>query len=261
MTQQNNRSSPATASAASAGGPAPTAGEVKDQVKDAAGQAKEMAGQAVEQAQETVGKVVDQAKAQTTSRLADQKERAAGGLGTVAQALRQTGQGLRDQEQDVAGRYADGIAQQVERFADYLRAHDVAELLDDVEEVARRQPGLFLGGAVALGFLGSRFLMSSGRRAARRERALAGAPAAGGNAMLPYRPQPAAGVPVPAAPAAPAAPGAYRPDAGRPASAPGATAATGMAGTAGTAAGPGRMGTAGTAGAAGAAGTAGAENV
>src|SRR4051812_47682385 len=85
MTQQNNRSSPA---AASAGAPAPTAGEVKDQVKDAAGQAKELAGQAVEQAQETVGKVVDQAKAQTTSRLADQKERATGGLGTMAQALR-----------------------------------------------------------------------------------------------------------------------------------------------------------------------------
>src|SRR4051812_25380408 len=120
MTQQNNRSSPA----ASAGAPAPTAGEVKEQVKDAAGQAKEMAGQAVEQAQETVGKVVDQAKEQTTSQLAEQKSRAAGSLGTVAQALRQTGQGLRDQEQDAAGRYADGVAQQVERFADYLRGHD-----------------------------------------------------------------------------------------------------------------------------------------
>jgi hypothetical protein len=127
----------------------------------------------MDQAEQTAGRVVGQAKEQASSRLASQKDQAAHSLGTVAQAIRQTGQGLRDEDQAAIGRYADTAAEQVERFAGYLRDRDVSDLVDDLEGFARRQPGLFLGGAVALGFVGTRFLMSSGRRAERRERALA----------------------------------------------------------------------------------------
>jgi hypothetical protein len=163
------------------GGPA-GAGQTPadEQIKEAAGQARRAAGEAVEQAQQTAGKVVEGAKEQATSQLATQKERAAGSLGSVAAAIRQTGQGLRQQDQDTVGRYADTVADQVERVAGYLRERDVSDVLEDVENLARRQPGLFLGGAVALGFLGTRFLMSSGSRAERRQRALSASSNPGG---------------------------------------------------------------------------------
>jgi hypothetical protein len=142
----------------------------------------------MDQAEQTAGRMVGQAKEQASSRLASQKDHVAGSAGAVAQAIRQTGRELRDQDQAAIGRYADTAADQVERFAGYLRDRDISDLVDDLEGFARRQPGLFLGGAVALGFLGTRFLMSSGRRAERRERALAGASstAPGVGAYRPY---------------------------------------------------------------------------
>jgi hypothetical protein len=94
----------------------------------------------VEQTQHAAGQVVDQAKEQATSQLAGQKERAVDGLGVVAQAIRQTGQELRKQDQEAVGRYADTAAQQVERFTGYLRGRDVPALLRDLEGLARRQP-------------------------------------------------------------------------------------------------------------------------
>lgn len=138
----------------------------------AAEKAQAKAGEVVDQAKETAGRVAGQVQEQATSRFEAQKERAAEGLGHVAQAVRQTGQELRKQDQDAVGRYADTAAQQIERAASFLRTRDVPQLLDEVEDVAQRQPALFVGGALTLGFLGARFLMSSGDRAARRRRAL-----------------------------------------------------------------------------------------
>ena len=57
------------------------------------------------------------------------------------------------------------IAGRVESTTNYLRARDIPELIDETQSLARRQPALFLTGAVALGFIGARFLMSSGQRA------------------------------------------------------------------------------------------------
>jgi hypothetical protein len=127
----------------------------------AAQSAKETARQTAEQAKEAVGQAAHQAKEQVSSRLATQKDRAAESLGGVAQALRTSGQQLREQDQMGVTDYIDQIANQVERFSGYIRGHDVGELVGDVELFARRQPGLFLGGAFVLGLLGARFLKSS----------------------------------------------------------------------------------------------------
>jgi hypothetical protein len=133
----------------------------------AVAQAKDMAGDLVDQAQEKTGQVVDQARGVVASRIADQKDRAAGSLGGVAQALRQTSQQLRDQDQAGTTQYVDGAANQIERVASYLQHTDINDVFDDVEQFARRQPALFLGGAFALGLLGARFLKSSSRSSTR----------------------------------------------------------------------------------------------
>jgi len=131
-------------------------------------QAQHRLGEVVEKAESTVGKVTNQAKRQATSQLDSQKYRAVDGLEVVAEALRQTGQRLQDEQQAPIGRYVDRAAERLDTVTDYLREHDAQEIVSDTEDLARRQPGLFLSGAVALGFVVGRFLMSSGERAAAR---------------------------------------------------------------------------------------------
>jgi uncharacterized protein YjbJ (UPF0337 family) len=132
-----------------------------DARREVTSQAKETVGQVTEQAQQAAGQVVDQARQQVSSRLAGQKDRAAEGLTSVAQALRQTSQHLREQDQQNVTGYIESAASQVERVSNYLKHNDLGGLIDDVEQFARRQPALFLGGTFVLGLLGARFLKSS----------------------------------------------------------------------------------------------------
>ncbi len=150
--------------------------------------AQATAGQVVEGAQEKVGQVVDQAKQQTNSFLTARKDQTADTLYTVAHALRQTGQQLREQDHAPIGGYADQAATEVERVYSYLHGRDVRRIVDDTEGFARQRPALFVGGGLALGLLAARFLKSSKRNAASRltptgetippERALVAAPPA-----------------------------------------------------------------------------------
>jgi hypothetical protein len=80
----------------------------------------------------------------------------------------------------------------VERVTGYLRGRDVPALLRDLEGLARRQPALFLGGSVALGALGARFLLSSGEREERRRRYLEGMVDTTAGSRAPSPPRPAA---------------------------------------------------------------------
>lgn len=146
--------------------PGATAGGPTSGVVD---QAQGTIGQVVDQAQSTAGQVTQQAKQQATSQLESQKGRAVDSLVTVAQALRQTGQHLHQQDQGAVGGYVEQAAERVETLTNYLRGRDVPQLIAETQDFARRQPGLFLTGAVVLGFIGARFLMSSGQRAASQQ--------------------------------------------------------------------------------------------
>ncbi|HUE95346.1 MAG TPA: hypothetical protein VMN39_01740 [Longimicrobiaceae bacterium] len=117
---------------------------------------------------ETVGTVRDMAgdvghKAAERMKegIADRKQRTTESLENVAQSLRTAGSQL--SEQEGVGRYMAQAADQVDNLASFLRNHEVADLLDDVEGFARRQPTVFFGGAFALGVLGARFLKNSQR--------------------------------------------------------------------------------------------------
>jgi hypothetical protein len=135
-------------------------------------QASDTVSEVMDQAQNTARQVSAQAKQGATSRLESQKERAVDSLVTVAQALRQTGQHLQEQDQGTIGTYIELAAERVEDFTNHLRANDVSGLLAESQDFARRRPTVFLGAALALGFVGARFLMSSGQRASDTNRAL-----------------------------------------------------------------------------------------
>ena len=132
--------------------------------QEAAQNVKETAQDVMQQTKETAGQVVDQAKDQATSQIESRKDQAVESISSVAQALRQAGNHLRQNEQAPVAQYADKAADRVEQFANQLRGKDVQEIMQDVEMYARRQPAVFLGGAFVVGLLAARFLKSTGNR-------------------------------------------------------------------------------------------------
>jgi len=121
----------------------------------------------VDQAKSAVSNVAGQARDQVTSQLDARKDQAVEKIGSVADAIRGTGEKLKDVGPlgDVAGRAADGI----ERVADFFEDRQITDLVRDVERFARREPAIFLGGAIALGLIAGRFLKSSSHRSEGRE--------------------------------------------------------------------------------------------
>lgn len=127
----------------------------------------------VDAAKDKAGDLAQQAKSTATEKLEQGKSQATGVLGDAADALHDTADALRDHDNDAFARYAEAAANQVGEFTEAIRGKSVGELLDQAEAFARRDPGLFLGGAFVMGIFGARFLkatapqrMSSQRRAA-----------------------------------------------------------------------------------------------
>ena len=109
------------------------------------GKVAQQAQNLAQQTQAKAGDLVDQAQDQVKSSLATGKERAAGSLGAIAQALRQTGQQFHQQHQDAIGGFANSAAGQVERIAGYFHNRDIDQLARETENLARSQPALLHG--------------------------------------------------------------------------------------------------------------------
>ena len=109
--------------------------------------------------QEAASGVADSAgqAAQTQASMA--MDRAGEALEQVAQAIRDTGDQLRQERPEIAG-IADTGAQRIDQLSMYLRQHDARALIDDAEQFARRQPAIVIGGGLALGLLVGRLLRS-----------------------------------------------------------------------------------------------------
>ena len=102
-------------------------------------------------------------KQNVTSRVDEQKNRAADGLGGIANVIRNAGNELRNENEALAS-YVDSASDQLRRFADQIREKGVADMLDDVHSFARRRPVVFVGGAFLVGLGIARFLKSSAER-------------------------------------------------------------------------------------------------
>lgn len=120
----------------------------------------------VDQAKQTATNVATTAKEgvthQVEQRIDQTKEKALDKLDTVSGALRGASEKLEGTGPlpDLAERAADGI----DRVVHYFENKSLGEVLGSVESFARREPALFLGGAVALGIFAGRFLKSSAHR-------------------------------------------------------------------------------------------------
>ena len=87
-----------------------------------------------------------------------QRQKAAGAerVEHVAEAMRSSAEQLESSEKQLA-ELVGSAAGQLENFAHSLREKDFGALLTEMEDFGRRQPAVFMGAAVALGFGIARF--------------------------------------------------------------------------------------------------------
>lgn len=132
------------------------------------GDVGEVAHQARERVRHEAGRIGEEAKQRVRSFAEERKSVAADQVRGIADVLHQTSEGLREQRYGMVGDIADRAAQRLDDFAETMRDRDLDSMIADVGDFARRQPALFIGGAVALGFALSRFLKASSDRTADR---------------------------------------------------------------------------------------------
>jgi hypothetical protein len=118
--------------------------------------AKDHAGELQTAAKDMASDATDRVKSAMTA----QKTAGADYLGTIAQAVQRSA-GQFDSDVPQAAQYIRQAAGQIESVANAVRQRDMRELVGEVQEFARRQPTLFFGGAVVLGFAALRFLKSA----------------------------------------------------------------------------------------------------
>jgi len=117
----------------------------RDHATDLGTAAKDMAAGAADKVQSVVN---------------DQKGAGADYIGSIARAVNRAA-GEFEQDIPQAAQYIRQAASQIDSVATAVRDRDVRELVGEVETFARRQPTLFFGGAVVLGFAALRFFKSS----------------------------------------------------------------------------------------------------
>lgn len=108
--------------------------------------------------------LIQAAKQRAKDVASEQKDAAAAQLGSISRGLRDAAEAMHG-DSELAGRYAGRAAEGLERLSQDLSGADFDELVTRTESYARRNPAVFMGAAVAAGFLFARFLKSSsGRR-------------------------------------------------------------------------------------------------
>ena len=92
------------------------------------------------------------------SLLDEQKDRMASAVHGVADMLRRTADTLERENNATAAHYADQAATHIDRLSETVRSRPLGEMVTGAEAFARRQPALFIAGAVAAGFVIGRLL-------------------------------------------------------------------------------------------------------
>jgi hypothetical protein len=109
--------------------------------------------------QEKTREVAREAKDVARTKLDEGQQAAASGLGELAGCLRTAARQVGERNGTVA-RVAESAAERLEQLSGTLRSKDLDTLVRDTESFARREPMVFLGAAMAAGFIAIRFLKS-----------------------------------------------------------------------------------------------------
>jgi hypothetical protein len=91
----------------------------------------------------------------------EQKGKAASKVTRYGKVIQQAAHALRAVKAEGLAEFVDEAAGNVEGITDYLEERNLAQVLQDAGEVARRHPGMVLGGMFVTGFALARFLKAS----------------------------------------------------------------------------------------------------
>jgi len=117
--------------------------------------------EAGQEAGETAGHLAERATNVGFQQADRAREQTAEGLDQLADSVRRVSSDM-ETEQPAIANLTMTAAEQTERIASFLRETDARQLVHTVEDVARRQPLLFVGGAFLLGVAASRFIKAAG---------------------------------------------------------------------------------------------------
>lgn len=154
---------------------APPRGQVEEtqkQAKQAAQNVRDQAGQAAETARAQFGAAADQARVATAdvarrakeeaqSFVARQKDAAATEISHISEAVRRAADKLHEEEDHNIASYAEAAASRAQGAAEYLKQHEVNDLLADIQTMAQRHPAAVCGGMFAAGVAIARFLKAT----------------------------------------------------------------------------------------------------
>lgn len=134
-----------------------TPSELVDQVLDVS---KNLGGVVGKEARAVMGRVTEQLSETAEAGV----DRGADALGSLVRAMQAAGKEVTAESPGLANSI-DEAASHVEAFADTIRGRTVSELASSAAELAKRNPTVFLAGAIAAGFAVSRFVRSSAQAA------------------------------------------------------------------------------------------------
>ena len=130
---------------------------------DASGTIGRTADTSGERETSVIAELVDAARSAAESMLEEQRQQVAEKVSSIADALRSAANSLEQSQNRALAGYVDQAADQVASIYRTVRERHWNEIVADTEDFARRQPTLFVLGAVATGFLVGRFLWAGGR--------------------------------------------------------------------------------------------------
>ena len=122
---------------------------------------REQVGPLVDAMRERVGPLAEQVKEKASTVTQQQMTSAAEGLDSVAGAVNAVSERLRENNLGELAQYTDLATEQIEKAAAWLRTTTPEEIAHDIEDFAKKQPAVFVAGALALGLIGVRFLRSA----------------------------------------------------------------------------------------------------
>ncbi|HEX5421553.1 MAG TPA: hypothetical protein VFY39_16300 [Gammaproteobacteria bacterium] len=118
-----------------------------------------------DKAQQLAGDAADTVKQRGREELDDVKSQAADRIDEMAKAVDSSANELDSGNGHAEiSDYGHSLATFMRRMAGGLREHEIEDLTSELADYARRSPGVFLAGSVALGFGISRFLKASAHR-------------------------------------------------------------------------------------------------
>lgn len=142
-------------------------------MKEAASDAQDKVTSSVREQAAKIGEkaktVASDAGRKIEGALNDQRATGADYLQNMAGLVHQTAD-VFEREVPQASRYIRQAADQIDTVAEAVRTKDLREAVSDVQDFARRQPAIFFGGALLLGFAAVRMFKTNGPGASRNGR-------------------------------------------------------------------------------------------